>query len=101
MSDMVVPQNETINCPFCNKGKIDITIIPEHYSYHSARAFGKVKKIPVVHPEHIEIHFKCPKCGKSKKELKEVIEKGTIKQLSHEERLKRLRESGLPTQIES
>ena len=57
--------------------------------------------IPQYHPEKVEVHNKCPECGKSKKELKEVIAKGEGKQLSHEERLKRLRGAGLPTRIES
>jgi len=100
MSDIATPKNEVIKCPFCKKGKIDITIIPEYYSYHSARAFGKVKRIPVVHPEKIEVHSKCSVCKKSKKEIKEAIERGSIKQISHEERIKRLKKQGLPTKIE-
>jgi len=101
MVDIATPKNETIECPFCKKSKIDVTTIPEYYSYHTARAFGKVKRIPVMHPEKTEVHNSCPDCKASKKEIKEVLEKGTTQELSHEERLKRLKEAGLPARIES
>ena len=93
-------KDETTVCPFCNKRKIDITIIPEYYSYKCARAFGKMKRIPKVHPERIEVHSKCPSCKASKQEIKEALERGTTKVKSHEERLKRLKEAGIPTRME-
>ncbi len=101
MGDSAVPKNEEIDCPFCKKGKIDITIIPKYYSFSSARAFGKVKRIPVEHPERIEVHSKCPNCGKPAKEIKEVLEKGETKVLSHDERRENLKKRGLPLRIES
>jgi rubredoxin len=100
MSDIAIPKDETVNCPLCNRGKIEITIIPEHYSYHSARAFGKVKRIPVVHPERVTIHNKCPNCGASKSEIKEALEHGQTKKKSHKELMERLKKQGLPTQLE-
>jgi len=99
MSDIASPKNEIIDCPFCKKGKIDIVTTPEFYSYKTARAFGKAKKIPVVHPERIDVQNKCPECGKSKQEIKEALISGTTNK-SHEERLKRIKDSGLPTRIE-
>jgi hypothetical protein len=98
MSDIATPKDEEIDCPFCKKGKIAITTIPEHYSYSCARAFGKVKRIPVVHPERITVHNSCKNCKKSKAEIKEAMQHGTTK--SHEEILKRIKASGLPTRIE-
>ena len=38
---------EIIDCPFCKRGRVNITIIPEYYSTSAARAFGKIKRIPV------------------------------------------------------
>ena len=99
MTDIATPRNEEIDCPFCKKNKIAITTIPEHYSYHSARAFGKVKRIPVVHPERVTVHNSCKNCGKTKQEIKEGIIKGSYG-ISHHDRLKRLKEAGLPTRIE-
>lgn len=99
MSEFSRPQDEEIKCPFCFKGKIIVTINPEYYSTHAARAFGKVKRIPVYHNEKVNVHSKCPNCGKSKNEIKEVIEKGKTKVLSHEERITMLKKRGLPLVI--
>lgn len=97
--DKPIIEKETIKCPFCGKGDIEITKTSEYYTTSYARAFGKVKGIPVVHPERIEIHNKCPNCGKSKKDLKEVIERGKTKVLSHKERIAMLKKRGLPLVI--
>ena len=101
MSGMTLSRNETIECPFCRKGNIDITVTREYYSYRTARAFGKVKRIPVVHPEKIEIHSKCPNCGKSKKEIKQALERGQTRELSHKESIEMLKKRGLPLRIET
>lgn len=101
MSKMILPQNETIDCPFCGKGKIETTKIPEYYTTSHARAFGKVKAIPQVHPERFQVHNKCPVCGKSQKEIKEVLERGQTKVLSHEERIAMLKKRGLPLVLDS
>ena len=101
MSHKSEHRNETVKCPFCGKENIDITRISEYYGYHAARAFGKVKQIPVVHPERIEIHNKCPKCDKTKSDIREALESGAAKLKTHEERLKRLQAAGLPTKIMS
>lgn len=42
----------------------------------------------------------CPKCGKKAKEIEKALKKGKTKDVSHEDRLKRLKEAGLPTRIE-
>ena len=93
-------ESKTIKCPFCKMGDIDICITSEFMSAHSSHAAGRRSKIPIYHPEKIEVFSKCPNCDKSKKEIKESIERGATKEVSHEERLKRLKDSGLPTKIE-
>lgn len=93
-------ENKTIKCPFCEKGEIDITIISEHMSVHTSRAAGRRARIPNYHAERIEIHNKCPNCCKSKKEIKEYLEKGK-KPMTHKERLERLKKRGLPLVLES
>jgi hypothetical protein len=42
----------------------------------------------------------CSVCGKTKEEIQRAFETGETKQATHEERLKRLRDSGLPTRVE-
>lgn len=96
-----VIQRETVKCPFCGKGDIELIRTLDWYSEHRAHAAGRSAMIPHYHPEKIEIRNKCPNCGKSKKNLKEAIERGTSKEMSHEERLKRIKAAGLPTKIES
>ncbi len=100
MADIAIPRNEKIECPFCKHGKIDIRITPEYYSYAVSRISAGSKRIPIFHPEKIEVFSKCSNCGKTRREIKEALESGSIKQLSHKERLKRLKEAGLPTKIE-
>ncbi len=90
---------ETVKCPFCGKGDIEVMTTLDWYSEGRAHAAGKSKMIPQYHPEKKEILNKCPECGKSKGELKEVLERGKIS--SHEDQVKRLKDSGLPTVIES
>jgi len=94
-------EQKTVICPFCNKGKIDVTYTSEHMSVHSSHAAGRRSQIPNYHLERYEVHTKCPDCGKSKKHIKEVLQEGGSKPKSHEERLKRLQAAGLPTKIVS
>ena len=93
-------ETKTIKCPFCNIGDVDIQITSEYMSVHGSHAAGRRSIIPNYHPEKIDVHNNCPSCGKSKQDIKQALETGSTKQLSHEDRLKRLRESGLPTRIE-
>jgi len=90
---------EEQKCPICKEGIITVITKSEYYSYHSARAFNKVKRIPVHHPEKIEIENKCPNCGASKQDIKDALEHG--KQIPHEEKLKRSKKAGMPTVIET
>lgn len=99
MTDLAVPKNEEIDCPFCGKAKISVTTTEGYYSFNAARAFGKVKRIPVYHEEKVEVSSNCPVCGKTKKEIKEVLEKGQTKVLSHEKRIEMLKKRGLPLVI--
>ena len=93
-------ENKRIKCPFCEKEEIDITIISEHMSVHTSRAAGRRARILIYHAEGIEIHNKCPNCYKSKKEIKEYLEKGK-KPITHKERLEMLKRRGLPLVLES
>lgn len=93
-------ETKTIKCPFCNNGNIDIQITSEFMSVHGSHAAGRRSRIPNYHPEKIEVFNKCPTCGKGKKEIEKFLETGVTKEISHKERIKRLKEAGLPTVIE-
>jgi hypothetical protein len=51
-------------------------------------------------PESYQVAGDCPNCGKTQKELQHAVDGEPIKRLSHEERIKRLKEAGLPTTFE-
>lgn len=89
-----------IKCPFCGKGEISYMHFSEYYAMTTSRISSGSKKIPRLREERYLIHNSCPLCKKSKQELKEAIQRGSTRQVSHEERLKRLKEAGLPTRIE-
>jgi len=94
-------QKKTVKCPFCRKGDIEVTMTLDWYSEGRAHSAGRSATIPQYYPEGTEVHNKCANCGKSKKELKETIERGQSRKPAHKELLERLRRAGLPTVIES
>ena len=91
-----MPTEALINCPFCSKLTITILHIPLTVSKVSSRcrAGGTTKK---VQKEKYDILSGCEACGKSKKEVEKALNEG--KQLSHEEKLKRFKDAGLPTRF--
>ena len=95
-------EQKTIKCPFCKEGDIDVLYTSEHMSAHATfSAGGKSKKmIPNYHPEKYDVRNSCPICKKSRQEIKDVLQRGGEGTKSHEDRLKRIRDSGLPTRIE-
>ena len=101
MSDIASITTEKQKCPICNEGEIDVTIRSEYYTYKTARAFGKVKRIPVHHPEQVKIESNCPNCKAKKSVIKDALERGKSKFKTHEELLKSIKERGLPTIITS
>jgi len=101
MTNLASLKTEKLKCPFCQIGEVEVTTRSEYYSHSSARAFGKVKQIPVYHPEQIKVESNCPNCKAKKSEIKEALEKGSGKKRTHEEVLDRLKKSGLPLVLES
>ena len=85
------------NCPFCKQLSIKILHQPFVARKGITRSrFGAGG--PVYTKEKTEVLSGCSECGKSKDDVeKELNGEGRTK--SHEERLKRLREMGLPTKI--
>ena len=83
------------NCPFCGKLTIKILHIPFVVNKFSSgcRAGGKRT---FVQEEKLNILSGCDECGKSQKEVEKALNDGTDK-ITHEERIRRIKESGLPT----
>ena len=92
------PQETLINCPFCGKMTIKILHIPfvSNTFTSRCRAGGKTT---IIQKEKYDIISGCDACGKSLKEVEKELN-GEGRQQSHEERLKRIKDSGMPTRIE-
>ena len=95
-----MPQESVIECPFCHKETIRILNRPciVNVTRSTCRAGGHNRRIQ---RESHEVLSGCPECGKSQKEVEKVLDEGVVKPISHDERLKRLKEVGLPTRIET
>lgn len=90
-----------IECPFCHKGKIKMFHKEGHLQPKFSRIAAKSAVTYYRVPDTYDVIEDCPKCGKTKKEIQDVFEgKKSVKELTHEERIKRLKDAGLPTVIE-
>jgi len=86
-------------CPFCNIGEITISYVPSSVRFKKG-SWGGSRPGAIRSQEHSSIQEdKCPNCGKTKREIQAKLDGEMV--VSTEERIKRLRDSGLPTQIES
>ncbi|MFH1825136.1 MAG: hypothetical protein ABH873_07950 [Candidatus Firestonebacteria bacterium] len=94
-----MPSSETLtNCPFCSKMTITILHIPLVINkfVNRGRSGGtRTRK----NEEKYNVLSGCEECGKSKKEVEKELNEG--KQIPHEEKLKRAKESGMPTILET
>ena len=89
-----------LDCPFCKKGKIEIIYIRSSVKVVKS-SWGGSKGAIERSAEGIMVKTeKCPECGKTAKEIEKELKNESVKTVSHEERLKRLKDSGLPTTIE-
>jgi len=91
---------ETVRCPYCNKADINIKNTSGYVSYRVSRISAGSKRTPYIHDPKIEVLDNCPNCGKTKREIKDALEKGK-KAMSHSERLKLWKKRGLPLKVKS
>ncbi len=90
---------ETIDCPICKKGKIEITRIPAWYEWQVSRIAAGAKRTKFYHDPKFIVKIKCPECGADKQIIRESLEKGK-KPETKDERRKRIEAMGIPTLIE-
>ena len=91
---------EEVVCPFCKQGKVAVTYVAGYVSWGISRISAGAKRTRYYHDPKVRVGSKCPSCGKPAGEIKEVLDHGG-KVITPEERLRRLKESGLPTIIET
>ena len=93
---MVKATQIKINCPNCNKKVIDAMHYPAYQGHTTSRISSGSKTQFYSVGERYEIMSDCKECGKTKKELR-LIEK--VGKETHEERIGRLKNAGIPTQF--
>lgn len=96
-----MPQETVIECPFCKKNVVKTLKFESFMQAERTHISAGTKYIYHRTPEKYEVLDKCPNCGKTKEEIQKALDTGITKQLSHEERLRRLMKAGLPTKIVS
>jgi hypothetical protein len=95
----MISKQATIECPFCKQVGVKAYHIPSFLQATTSRISAGARTKYHRVPEHYEVLSGCPSCGKSKKEIDDYFE--GRREVPLEERLRRLRESGLPTRIET
>lgn len=89
-----------MECPFCSKGKIRMYHQEGYMQGKTSRiSAGAKQTFHAVQDKYI-VQNTCSECGKSIKEIENAFNTGITKRRTHEERLKALREAGLPTRVE-
>lgn len=91
---------EEVPCPACGKGRIRVSFVAGYMSWNVSRISAGARRTRYYHDPKVRVHESCPACGARKAEIREILERGG-KRVSHEERMRRLRESGLPSRIET
>lgn len=91
-------EHVVLTCPFCKEGKIEGIHFTSVKKYVSGPYGGGKNKV-IQSEDSLHVTTDCPKCGAKAEKIRSEFNKE--RQVSHEERLKRLRDSGLPTVIES
>jgi hypothetical protein len=89
-----------LECPFCRKGKIKVFHKEGYLQPKVSRISAGSKATYHRVPDTYEVLEACPRCGRSKKEIRRAFESGETKDIPHEERLERIRKAGLPTRLE-
>jgi len=97
----MVSGHAEIQCPFCGKIGVKAFHKPSHLEPKVSHISAGKKTTYYRVPESYDIMSGCPHCGKSSAAIQKVFDTGILKELSHEERLRRLQNAGLPTTVKA
>jgi endogenous inhibitor of DNA gyrase (YacG/DUF329 family) len=98
---LLVSGRAEIECPFCGKLGVRAFHKPSHLEPKVTHISAGTRTTYYRVPESYDVLSGCPSCGKSKEEIERAFETGITRQVTHGERLQRLKDSGLPTRIVS
>jgi predicted RNA-binding Zn-ribbon protein involved in translation (DUF1610 family) len=97
----VVSGQSVVECPFCGKLGVKAFHKPSHLepkaTHISAGSGTTYHRVP----ESYDIVGGCPNCGKTREQIERAFDTGMTREVPHEQRLRRLREAGLPTRTKS
>lgn len=91
---------EDVDCPICKQAKVRVSFVAGYMTWHVSSIAAGSKRTPYFHDPRVRVQSSCPACKATRQEIKDALERGGQK-ASHEERLRRIREAGLPTVIET
>ena len=101
MTGLARKGEKELECPFCSVGKIK-TFYKEGYKQaHTSRISGRQATRNFQRPETYEVLEDCPNCGAKRKDIQAFFDGKYKKKLSNEDRIERLKKSGLPLVIET
>lgn len=96
---MFKSREETAKCPFCNEADIHYIHSPIFLKFKKGSYGGSKQGITRTQEKIMVTDEECPNCHKSRSQLEKRL-KDNKKEIPHEERIKRMRDAGLPTRIE-
>ena len=94
----MVSKDGVIACPFCQAVDVKVFHRPSYLQAKRSHISSGGKTTFYRVPEKIEITCSCASCGKSANEIQNFFD--GKKEIPHEERMKRIKDSGLPTVIQ-
>jgi hypothetical protein len=89
-----------LECPFCRNAKVQVFHKEDYVQARRSHIAAGDSFTFCNMPDTYEVLEDCPNCGKKAKEIQEVYERGITRQLTHQERLERMKRASFPTRIE-
>ena len=89
-----------LDCPFCCKAKIKAHFKEGFLQARKSSISAGSKFTYYKRPDTYMVAEDCPNCHKTHKEIEQAFNRGITKEVPHEDRVKRLKDSGLPTVVE-
>jgi len=94
-----MPENVTLECPFCHKITISAIHYPPVLQTSVSRAADRTSTKFYQTKEKTEITSGCSNCGKSQKEVEKALKEGSKDVDKEKKILERLKEQGFSSEI--
>lgn len=94
-----MPENITIECPFCHKETISAINYPPVLQTSTSHAAGRAVTRYFYTKEKTEVTSGCSNCGKSQKEVEKALKEGKKDTEKEKKILERLKKQGFSGEI--